>query len=369
MTAQQVQNLWQTTQPGALVLLDSDIGRLTLKKTARAKGSPQVEINLNDHTVTREPEVGSSDTLLLKSGVRDLIVDGGGDGKLLACSRAGIKTEGPGGARRVWIRRLSVDGGWDATQNNKPLPNKWLSHSYLTGGWIESDVSYVGCADEHAWYGHNIQGNHFFSRVSAKWCGRTALQIVNRMKEVNDPYPEGFGDVTLEDCSAEDVCLEQGGGGSAYTFRGGMKESVVTMKRVTVRLGCNVDLHPTLRGRATGALMMDSGPESNPGAGDAAWPGGTKELRCTDCDFEIGTAYPGVGSAKRPCVKVGAVGLFTWTGGRIKVPAGEIALEIQVSCQHFLWSGTPEIEGMVRYRGATYQTWDEFVESHPETKA
>ncbi len=368
MTSQQVQNAWLSAAPGTAIALDEDIGRLTLKKSARAKGAPKVTIGLNGKTVTREPEVGSSDTLLLKSGVRDLIIQGQG-GRMMACSRAAIKTEGPGGARGIWINGpLTIDGGWDCVNNNKPLPNKWLGHHYLTGGWTETGLFYTGCADEHARYFHNIQGNHYFGSNGFAWCGRTALQIVNRMKEVDDDMPEGYGDVVVEGEAVEDVCLEQGGGGSAYTFRGGMKDSTITMNRVTVRLGCNKDLHAALRGRATGALLMDSGPESKPGAGDMAWPGGTKALIVKDCDFEVGTVYPGTGSAKRPNVKVGAVGMFTWKDGRIVVPAGETAIEIQKSCEHFLWSGSPEVVGKVSYKGEKFTDWDDFTSAHPECR-
>lgn len=365
MNATQLQNAWLNAQPGETIELDQDIGRVTLKKSKRAKGSPQVTIKLNGKVISRDPEVGSSDTLLLKSGVRDLIIDGQG-ALLLAASRSGIKTEGPGGARKVWLKDMTVNGGWNVTGNSKPPPNKWLAHHYLTGSWIESGMVYTGCADEHARYFHNIQGNQFFSGNLISWCGRTALQIVNRVKEVDTMMPQGYGDVTVENEEVVDVCLEQGGGGSAYTFRGGMPSSTITMKRVSVRLGCDAALHKDLQGRATGALLMDSGPESNPGAGDMAWPGGTAALRCYDQDYEVGTVYPGVGSAKRPCVKVGAVKLFTWTDGRIKVPAGETALEIQHSCETFMWSGKPEVVGKVRYKGQLYDEWDDFTSAHPE---
>lgn len=370
MTATELQNAWLNAAPGSkIVPLDADIGRVTLKKSKRPKGAPKVEINLNGKNITREPEVGSSDTLLLKSGLRDLIVHFNG-ATLLACSRAGIKTEGPGGARGVWLNGpVAIDGGWNAYENDKPLPNKWLAHHYLTGGWTETGLTYVGCADEHARYFHNIAGNHYFGSTLVQWCGRTALQIVNRMKEVDDDMPEGYGDVVIEDETVIDACLEQGGGGSAYTFRGGMKDSSITMNRVNVRLGCDPALNKALHGRATGALVMDSSPESAPGAGDMAWPGGTNELRCTDCDFEVGTVYPGTGSAKRPNVKVGAVKLFTWKGGRIKVPAGEVALEIQKSCDTFLWSGSPVIEGKVVYKGERFNSWDEFTDAHEECAA
>jgi hypothetical protein len=370
-TATQVQNLWLNAVPAAVITLDSDIGRLTLKPSKRAKGSPPVTIRPFGNKVTREPEVGSSDTIILKSGLRDLIIDGsapfGLKSWLLACSRSGIKTEGPAGARKVTLLNLIVDGGWNAETNLKGLPVKWLAHHLLTGGWAEVGVDYVGCADEHARYFKNLQGNHYFGQGSVKWCGRTALQVVNRMNENGTPMPEGYGDVTVEDESVEDVCLEQGGGGSAYTFRGGMKDSVVTLNRTTVRLGCNAALHTSLRGRATGALVMDSGPESAAGAGDAAWPGGTKELHVNDADWQTESVYDGTGSAERSCVKVAEVGLFSWNDGRIVVPVNDLALEIFPSCKAFWWSGSPEIVGKVRYWGATYPDWASFTRAHPET--
>ena len=367
MTATQVQNNWNTATPGKLITLDGDTGRWTLKKAGRPKGSPQVVIDLAGHTLTRDPEVGSSDTIIFKSGVRDLKIT---NGRLLACSRAGLKTEDPGGARDIWLDRLEVTGLWDATAPVSTLPRvKWLAHHYRTGSWIETWMSYWGCSDEHARYFHNIQGNHYFSGSMVKWCGRTALQVVNRMAENGTPEPEGYGDVTVEDETVEDVCLEQGGGGSAYTFRGGMKDSTVTLRRLTGRLGCDPDLHPSLRGRATGMVVVDSGPESSPGSGDAAWPGGTKAVYMPDCDFEVGTVYPGTGSAKRANVKIESCGLFSMTDGRIVVPAGEVALEIKQSCKEFFWSGSPEVIGDISYHGTTYATWDGFTAAHPECRA
>lgn len=366
-TSASIQNAWKSSSPGGILVADSDVGRLTLARTSRAKGSPQVTLDFTGRTISREPEVGSSDTLLLRSGLRDLHVKGG---TWLASSRAGIKTEGPGGARDVWLEGMRVTGLWDAVENNAKdiLPVKWLAHHYYTGSWIESNMRYDGCSDEHARYLHNILGNHYFFGTYVNWCGRTALQVVGRKQENGVDQPVPHGDITLDSEYVEDVCLEQNGGGSAYSFDGGMPDSVITMKKITGRLGCNADLNPALRGRATGMLMMRSGPASSPGSGDEAYPGGTKELRCTDNDFEVGTVYPGQGSAKRPCVRVGACGLFTWTDGRIVVPKGEVALEIFASCNTFLWSGSPEVVGKVNYKGEAFDDWDEFVNAHPECK-
>ena len=49
--------------------------------------------------------------------------------------------------------------------------------------------------------------------LQIRWCGRTAFQMVARTGEGAD----GRGKVVLRNLEIEDVCLEQGGGGSALT--------------------------------------------------------------------------------------------------------------------------------------------------------
>lgn len=366
MTAKQVQDAWLNALSGETITLDSDIGRLTLKPSNRAKKSLSVIIDCGSFTISRSPEVGSSDTLLLSNGLRDLIVNGG---NFLACSRAGIKTVAPLGARNVYLRSCLFFGGFDAHILGSKTDTKWGGHHYFTGAWAEDACEYTGIYQEHARYFHQSAGNHTFYGCKIKHCGRTALQVVNRMAEAGDPQPAGYGDWSVSHEDVEDVCLEQGGGGSAYTFRGGMPNSIVSMVHNRVRLGCNALLARDFHGRATGAFVMDSAPESAPGAGDGAHPGGTNELHFQDEDYEVGSVYPGAGSAKRPCVKVGAVNRCTWNGGRIKVPVGDTALEIKASCLSFKWTGSPAISGKVNYRAESFNSWDAFVNAHPECRA
>jgi hypothetical protein len=251
---------------------------------------------------------------------------------------------------------------------------KWAGHYYFRGAWSEIGTVIESVFQEHANYDHQLAGNLAFSKCVTKWCGRTRIQIVNRMNEAGDPMPVGYGDVLIQDDYVEDVCLEGGGGGSAYTFRGGMPTSTVTLERCKVRLGCNPALAMPFAKNITGSLVMDSSTESKPGAGDMAHPGGTEQLILIEPDFEVGTAFPGVGSARRPNVKVGAVGSFVlhWgANGRIVQGAGahQIALEIANSTQAFRFSGAPSAwSGQVKYKGTTFPSWSAFSGAHPELR-
>jgi hypothetical protein len=370
-------DVWKQAAPGDQILVKpGTYRRMQLKKSPRSAGAPPIAFIAEvpgTVIIDRDVKVGSTDTLLIGSGQGDVLFDGL---ELIADDRAGIKTEGPGGAKAVSFKNCSVHGIGDAYTQDWRDDVKWLSHGYLTAKWSEIGMKYYSCWDEHARYPHNIQGNHIYSGGSVKHCGRTALQIVNRMKESGTPMAEGKGNVTISYEEVTDVCLGMGGGGSAYTLRGGMPNSVVTLTGCMVRLGCDSKLALPFNENITGALVMDSGPESKPGAGDAAWPGGTKELHVIGCSFEVGKVFPGVGGARRPNVKVGDVGLFVLQDSHIIQHPGahQIALEIEATCKSFKFAGTNEVVGQVKFWNSAvgfelFQTWADFIKAHKECAA
>lgn len=369
---------FERAAPGdELDLAAGDYRRQTLKPSRRPKLSDPVIIRgvpFNGITrILRDDTVGSTDALILKSGVRDLLLM---DLELEVDDRAALKTEGPGGARHVELRGVRMVGrGAGPSDPTWTDVGKWGAHHYAVGNWTEGECTVDRVFQEHAAYHHQLAGNLTLANGLTSYCGRTRLQIVNRMAESGVPTSgPGRGDVLVQDDDVIDVCLEQGGGGSAYTFRGGMPDSTIVLRRCSVRLGCDAQLAAPFRDNITGALLMDSSPESKPGAGDAAWPGGTDELQIVDCDLEAGTIYPGKGSAFRPLVSIDAVnrcildgGRFVRRGGRGQVP---IALEFKAGCRELIVVRPPtEVVGEIRYRGARYSTWSLFAAAHPEVFA
>ena len=369
---------FQRAAPGdELHLASGDYRRQTLAPSRRPKLAESVAIigptnGQPTAVLRRDDTVGSTDALLLKAGVRDLVLDGL---DLEVDDRAALKTEGAG-ARHVTLRGVRLLGrGAGPTDPTWTDVGKWGAHHYAVGNWTEEACRVERVYQEHAAYHHQIAGNLTLLYGTTRHCGRTRLQIVNRRAENGVPTSgPGRGDVLVQDDAVEDVCLEQGGGGSAYTFRGGMPESTVRLVRCIVRLGCDAALAAPFNANVTGALLVDSSPESRPGAGDDAWPGGTAEVQLVDCDFEAGTVYPGMGSAFRPLVSIDAVdrciidgGRFVRHGGRGQIP---IAFDIKAGCPQLVVVRPPtEVVGEVMYHGARYSTWSQFAAAHPEVFA
>jgi hypothetical protein len=312
--------------------------------------------------ILRDETVGSTDAVIL----------GPGDGKLKlvnvvleADDRAGFKTTS-GVLPGVMLVDCSIHGYGNAFDPAWNDNSKWGVHAYDTADYQESRVSIFSICGEHARYFHNIKGNHTFERGTVAHCGRTALQIVNR---ANEGAP-GVGAVIVQNQVIEDVCLEQGGGGSALTFRGGMPTSDVHLQFNKIRLGCRSLLASTFQNNIAGALLMDSSPESKPGAGDAAWPGGTHSLHMFSEDYEIGTIYPGKGSAIRPAVMVNNVQSFTMESCRVVVhrPPGAYAeaLVIGDDVGAVYITGKNTVVGTVTYKGTKYANLEAFEADHPE---
>jgi len=363
-------DVWRQAVPGDQILVRAGTyKRLQLQKSTRPVGSPPVAFIAEPGVVIdRDVKVGSTDTCLIKSGQGDLYFEGF---EFISDDRAGLKTEGPGGAHGVAFKDCSVHGLGSAYDPAWRYDSKWLNHGYMTSKWTEIGTNYYSCWDEHARYLHNIQGNHAFSGGRVKHTGRTALQIVNRMKETATDMPEGKGNVKVYGERVTDVCLGQGGGGSAYTFRGGMKDSVITLEACDVQLGCDPLLAAPFNQNITGCLVVDSGGESKPGAGDMAWPGGTKEVHVKGCSFEVGKVFPGVGGARRPNVRVAECGLFTLTDSAIIQHPGAhtIALEVWDTCHEFKSIGTNDVRGQIMFKGFLFNSWALFQQAHPEVFA
>ena len=347
-----------------LALSPGEYKRDTIKPSKRAAGDIPVWIAAPDGGVwfLADPAVGSSDTLLLTSGVRDAIFD---NLSLQIDDRAGIKTEGQG-TRRISFRNCRLVGsGSGPLDPNWKNDCKWGIHRYLDAGFSMYRCIIENVYLEHADYVHNPQGNHAFDGTVVRHCGRTRLQVVSRKKEVATPMPVGRGDFTISNETVEDVGINDGG--YAYTFGGGMPDSTVTLTNCSVRLGCDKLLASPFNKWISGCFLMQSSPESKPGAGDDAHPGGTLALNLIAPKFEVGEFWPGTQQRRTGSV-IGAVGVCSidWSGGwAIQHPgAFKTALDIKKSCQSFKWTGAPaKWGGEMIYKGKSYATWDDFAQS------
>jgi hypothetical protein len=215
------------------------------------------------------------------------------------------------GFRDFEFIECSVWGNYDAEKDGeKGDSNKWAIINYQMGrsargvpGWKWVGGRIGGIWEEHAHYFHNVQGDIWIEDVEIKWCGRTAFQMANRFGE----GPPGVGDLTFLDLRVEDVCLQDGGGGSAFSFNGNHTGTIL-LDNVTVRLGANPDIHPVRMGNFTGALVIHAGEDTldNPN-GDVIVQG---------CDFQVGPEKA-MGSARRPNIMVGACESFTLMNSRV----------------------------------------------------
>lgn len=346
-----------------IILADGDYRRWTLKNAPRPKGSVVAIRAENRHAavVLRDEMVGSTDAIILKAGLDGLILDGL---KIEVDDRAGIKTE-PGGASKVTLLNCWITGRGNGPTDPLWKDNsKWGQHHYDRKGWAEIGTICEKVYDEHGdGYDHSIQGNQSFDGCVTRWCGRTNRQWVARQNEGS----VAKGDVTVTNEYVEDVCLGQGGGGAAYSCHGGCPTSNFTFRNVTVRLGCNTSLALPFNRNITGSFMFRSAPESAPGAGDAAWPGNTKSLTLENVDCEVGTAYPGVGSARRANGDFAAIetmrllGNVRWVQGP---GADATAFKVSGSVVDFKWSAASvQWAGEFNYKGRRYKGWDAFAAS------
>jgi hypothetical protein len=272
------------------------------------------------------------------------------------------------------LRRAAVHGGGDAYDpawgSDPSVAVKWGFMLHQTADWLAEDVDVYSIIQEHAYYPHNIQGDYTLRRGSAKHCGRTAIQFFNRMNE----GPEGKGDITIEYHDATDVCIgDMGlGGGTAYTFAGGMPQTDILLKGGKTRLGCDPLLALPFQKGITGAIVCYSSPETGPGKGDMAYPGGQNSLTIVGRDIEIGTVYPGSGSAVRPAIDLTAVNHVTIDGMRLKVTraAGTHNIGLRVRPDFtgdFRVISDCDVDAMVQWMNdPLYASWAAFKSAHPE---
>ncbi|MCI0657910.1 MAG: hypothetical protein L0170_12685 [Acidobacteria bacterium] len=254
----------------------------------------------------------------------------------------------------TWLD-TEIDGGFTPIEGQNLTPCKWGQLAHLTKNWAYIRGEVRGIGEEHAFYFHNIQGDHLWTGVQIKHCGRTAIQIVNRKYEGSRARPMGVGNVKIVGCRVTDVCLEQGGGGSALTFNGGMPTSNLLIKNTSVSLGNDPALMKAWQPNITGSVVCQN---------TSSFPSpGANKLTIDGCTFVVGTVYPGYGAARRSNVKVNSLNRFEMTGTRIEQgpDAFDIALEIGPEVGSF-WLADNTVIGKVKYGGQTFDTYQEFLD-------
>lgn len=346
-------------------LMGGVYNRVTLTKSPREPGLAPVKFyaDFEPVTISRLPEVGSSDGFLMKQGVRDLILE---NLTIQAASRAGLKSEQPGGLRKITLIKCKIRGAFDATIQGDRSDELWGDSAYFNGSiaWVDCEVS--GIFKEHARYHHTLQGNLGFTGTLIRHCGRAALQEVNRIHENGTPQPPGYGRVTIEREIVVDVCFD---GAHAYSFRGGRPGGETVIRNTVIELGCDPNLAPEWRGKAAGAILMDVGKESKPGFGDMAHPGKYKSLLLDGVVVDIGKVYPGTGSWLRDAVILGNCEQVIITGGSYSLVGNRTTIDINPTVTSFKMSRSTVVNGVIDYHGEKYQTPAEFFTAHPECVA
>jgi hypothetical protein len=194
-----------------------------------------------------------------------------------------------------------VDGLWNAATDTGPTA-KWGAHHYDTPNITYRNCVFKNIELEHTDYDHvhGPQTVKISEGCTFKHAGRTARQRVSRISDGERPGPGAMWDVNSY---VEDVCLGSGGGGSAWTYRGGYIDTDIHLINATVRLGCHAGLDPDVAKNITGPLVVDieGGPQSQK-TWDWQSGFGCKSFEMRGWDFEVGKVYPGVGSARRPAI-------------------------------------------------------------------
>jgi len=234
---------------------------------------------------------------------------------------------------------LASGKGWNA-ETDQGFRGKWGVLSYELDDFRFEDGEVVGIEDEHCFYHHNPRARSrdadaiVIRNTTMKWAGRTAVQVVARDGE----GPAGRGNVRIEHCVIEDVCLEDGGGGSALTFRGNL-DGAVRILDTRVHLGGNPKLNPRVSGNITGALVMDVAPGES--------TAGTRELVIDGCHFEVGPCFVGEGTARRNNVDISHVGRVTIRGTTIlNHPGARAALCLDgATIDHLVLDAANDIRG------------------------
>ena len=284
------------------------------------------------------------------------------------------------GHRDIEIINCEVDGQFTFYNAKNAIgheENRWGHQNFSAGrssrgtyGFICDGGSVHGIDDEHAFYFHCILGTLpdgtlddgapavLLKGLNIKHCGRTAVQVVCRWNEQDETT--GRGHILLQDLNVEDVCLESGGGGSAFTMAGNHR-GIYEINGCTVKLGCDPNLHPDYQANITGAVVV--------------WEGGgssgvtCKEVVIKNSHFEVGQYFPGEDSARRTNVNVAFCDKFTMMNTTIKQwPGASDALRIGDDVPEVFLERSCVVIGDIKMDGITYhdhdyngQAWTEFL--------
>lgn len=255
------------------------------------------------------------------------------------------------GFRDTWFFDCTLDGGFDF-ETSSGVKNKWGILNYMMGrsayagpGWIWSGGSITGVFKEHANYFHNIQGDILLENLLIRHCGRTAFQMTNRIGE----GPRGVGNLTFRNLMVEDVCLQQGGGGSAFSFNGRHTGRIV-LDNVAVRLGSSPDLASPWNNNITGALVVHAG------GGTDDLPNGDIVVR--NCDFQVGPYFTGKGSARRANIQVRECTSFSLLNTRVAQlgtePREALDISPELVEEKIILDDDCKIVGACRWAGVEY---------------
>jgi hypothetical protein len=171
---------------------------------------------------------------------------------------------------------------WNAEDDTGRTGGKWLGHFYYTGESARGEdygFEWTGHIDgvpngqnhaEHWMYFHGIHppGVLIKDFGLVRWCARTGIKNSYRPGEAGAYYgSEGL--LHIENGTFEDMCLEQGGGGSYIDLSA--HEGPTLIKDVRFLIGENPNLHPSLTKNITGMFVSDAY-AGNPG-GDVKFDG------------------------------------------------------------------------------------------------
>jgi len=296
--------------------------------------------------IVRNP-LGGSNTISVRDArsvdLANLIVDVGDEA-------AGVMTYTKKMRNRLGLQNILFDGGWNGDLNVGRKGAKWGLRSNHTRV-VEAD-SVVG---------QNIYKEHLFYIGVNEWIdlstpirhiirlensigrrlGRTFLQAVSYEGEGKSPE-ELYASIV--NCMAIDTCITGGGGGSAFTFRGGFDKAIIYLDGISSFQGCDPSLNPKSGQNITGHLVVDLGGYINP------QPFSCDTLVLNDYNFVTGLAYPGVGSARRPFIQLEKPRKITIGSGKLK--AGEGVLPIAMTIQ-----SAPEDVRNYTFLEAARNTW------------